>query len=620
MAASDERIVDLWVTRKQRAQNLRSLFETRWYESWEWYRNTKVTDEIQGQFWMHNRILPDAFRVIETMLPQHVLGTYGNSNWFSVEAPSVAGQTYQRVVKSLLLRGWRQMDGISKSIIALKYAAIMGHVIPKLTWRQMVGEREVEDLDVSIDADGEPIDFHLTTRLQPVVRHNGPFLEIPDLFKIWKDNTDQGNWYVEQIDDSLENLKETNKDFGGALYKNLSGLNQYKSFQGTSQTSGIRTGTEAVWGTIGTTESRTPPSEAIDGISEAFRKEPDYVELWQCWGYVPPSIKRYDDTQWRLHVIANRDTLIRDVKAPTPDSRPPYFEVPSVVIPHQPYGDSVLSYIGDLIDKRSQLENFRLDEVLLNMFQQYIIDADSDVGPNDLFKMPGGALFVHNVKTRLQDVIVPVPRQPVMQDAYIESGQKEQQILSTSGATEPFQGQAFGGRTTATEASLIANVGSGRFRLHTVWLDEVFKKPALERMFKYYQSPRFTDPEVVEAAEDPTLRDAISFRELEYDVDIHVDSGKFGSLDQQQIQTLMQLYPIFSQDPNTSMWLKPDEILREIFMRAGFDRAHKFLRTPDEVAQIQQAQAEQQLLQAAVSGAQGGGGGSGATAERSAQG
>jgi hypothetical protein len=614
MAASDERIVDLWVTRKQRAQNLRSLFETRWYESWEWYRNTKVTQEVQGQFWMHNRILPDAFRVIETMLPQHVLGTYGNNNWFSVEAPSVAGQTYQRVVKHLLLRGWRQMDGIRKSIIALKYAAIMGHVIPKLTWRLTLGEKEVQDIEIDRDSDGEPLDARFISKTIPVVRHNGPDIEIPDLFKMWKDNTDKGQWFIEQIDDNVENLKETNKDFGGALYKNLSTLNQYKSFQSTSQTSGIRTGTEAVWGTIGSTESRTPPSEAIDGISEAFRKEPDYVELWQCWGYVPPSVKRYDDTQWRLCVIANRDTLIRDVKAPTPDHRPPYWDVPSIVIPHQPYGDSVLSYIGDLIDKRSQIENFRLDEVLLNMFQQYIIDADSDVGPNDLFKMPGGALFVHNVKTRLQDVIVPVPRQPVMQDAYIESGQKEQQILETSGATEPFQGKSFGGRTTATEANLIANVGSGRFRLHTVWLDEVFKKPALERMFHFFQSPRFSDGDVIEVAEDPSMQDTISYRELEYDVDIHVDSGKFGSLDQSTIQALMSLYPVFSQDPNTSVYLKPDEILREIFLRAGFDRAHKFLRTPDEVAQIQQQQLQQQLLLAAASGAEQGGAETGETA------
>ena len=131
----DERLVDLWIERKTKAQELRGLYEDRWIDLWMAYRNTKTTKQLSGQFWMQNKMLPDAFKVIETIIPQHVIGMYRDPRWYSVEAPSIAGQSYQHAVKSLLDRGWRHADMFANSVVALKYGAIMGHMIPKLWWK-----------------------------------------------------------------------------------------------------------------------------------------------------------------------------------------------------------------------------------------------------------------------------------------------------------------------------------------------------------------------------------------------------------------------------------------------------------------------------------------------------
>jgi hypothetical protein len=99
------------------------------------------------------------------------------------------------------------------------------------------------------------------------------------------------------------------------------------------------------------------------------------VELWQCWGWVPKEARlgELPEIEWRLQVIANARYVLRDIPAPTPDLRPPYFPIKSVVIPKRLYGASVLEYIGPLCDQQSRVANMRLDEVYLGVWQQYLI-------------------------------------------------------------------------------------------------------------------------------------------------------------------------------------------------------------------------------------------------------
>lgn len=591
--AVDVRLVEMWQGRKKAAHEYRQHFEQRWYDNWQWYRNAKSTTPLPGQFWRSNRQLPDAFRVIETMLPQHVMGMFRSPQWFSVEAPSTAGKTYQLMAKQLLKGGWRRAEGFRKTIEGLKYCHIMGHMVSKTVWEIQLGEREVLDLATEFDPTGtEVLDARFVRKTVPDVRFNGPQIHMPSLFNLWQDPSGREQWWIEKIPASLEQLQDENKRFDGQLYNGaaLSRLAAGIPVAGKREGGGTRAhrfvNSFDPW-------SSQDVGEVIEGIPESIQRDPDHIELWQCWGWVPPSVRDYSNTerptQWRLMVLANGEELLRDVPAPTPNHLPPYNNVPAIPIPHQIFGDSVLSYIGPLIDLRSFIENARRDEVLLNMFGTYIMDGNIRAD-NTQFKMPGGVAKVYlDPGQRLQDVIQPQPRQPILPDAYRESGIKEQQMLAASGATEPFQGQAFGARTTATEVGLIAEAGMGRFQLATMWADEAFKKPTLEQMFKLYQT-RLTTPQAIELAGNPQVRGEITLQDLAYDVDIYVDSGKLGSMDQQKLNSMVQLFQAAMGTPDSAIWVDPAAFVQNMAFRLGVEESDGILRTPEQVQQIQQQQ------------------------------
>ena len=564
MSMRDDKLIDLWSQRKDDSYTLRQeSAEDRWIRNWQWYRNTKQTKKIRNQPWTSNVMIPDAFRIVETMLPSHVMGMYNNPNWFSVEAPTAPGQTYQRAVKALLRQGWRKSDAIRKSIEAIKYAMITGHCTPKVTWYG-----------------------------------NFPNIELPDNFNIYQDPTGQGHWWIERIPTSLEMIKEQNRAFreanGQDLYKNLS---KVQADNEMSKALGRQRGSFSYTGDPG----EYTLEQIVEGIPISDRRSPDSINKYECWGWVPPSVVRYpaEEGQMRHQIFVDGNTIIYD--EPMPPGPMPYWNVPCIPIPHSLYGESVLSYVGDLIERRSQVENMRNDEVMLNIYGQYWKHARSNIKGSQQGRYPGGIITIDpdDPTMRMSDLFGVIPRQPVLQESYIESGQKEQQINQVSGSTEPFMGQAFGGRTSATEASMVGSIGSGRVRLAVTWLNEVFKKPALEKSFLLYQN-RLDQDQVVRL--DSGLSGGINMHDLEYDVDIYVDSGKFGSMDMQQIQAITQALQFAAQIPDGDAAIDLVKAIDEIAMRSGIST--RITRTEEQRNEIIQQRQRARLAEAQLSASQ----------------
>ena len=270
MAVSDEKIVELAVNRKLKAQEHRDHFESRWLSNWELYRNTRRSPRVKGQApWRSNAQIPDAFRVIETMVPHHIRTIFRTENWFSVEAPAAPPETYPTMVRSLLLHGWRKADGFRKTINAVKLGNILGHFIAKVHWDVTLGEREVLDFDFKLGPDGETIEPTRVRRTIPDVVHNGPQISIPDLMNVWQDPSGQLRWVIEKLDSSLSELKHLNKQFDGQLYKNLNQLS-------AQRTMGTQRQARAYGG------DRPTLADQTEGLSDFLTQDDDYVQLWQC--------------------------------------------------------------------------------------------------------------------------------------------------------------------------------------------------------------------------------------------------------------------------------------------------------------------------------------------------
>src|SRR5207249_1151599 len=111
----------LWTRRKSDSQNLRILHESWWNKYWSWYRArvTELSDPVD--WWRSNEVVPEIFKIVETILPRHIIGMFSGPEWFSVQATQGTGEPYEQMVQSLLMYGVERMGLFPKLYECLKY-------------------------------------------------------------------------------------------------------------------------------------------------------------------------------------------------------------------------------------------------------------------------------------------------------------------------------------------------------------------------------------------------------------------------------------------------------------------------------------------------------------------
>ena len=145
-------------------------------------------------------------------------------------------------------------------------------------------------------------------------------------------------------------------------------------------------------------------------------------------------------------------------------------------------------------------------------------------------------------------------------------------------------------------------------------MDEMLKRPWLELMFKYNQT-RLEQQEWVKLSYDQRKRYQISMWDLQYDVDVFVDSGLFGGFSNQQVGLLMEMYQTFAADPETSQVLRKPQFVRDMLYLGGMPSTQRHTKSDEEIALERQqaiAQANEQMAMEASLQQAGAGAGSGA--------
>ena len=198
-----------------------------------------------------------------------------------------------------------------------------------------------------------------------------------------------------------------------------------------------------------------------------------------------------------------------------------------------------------------------MDEVLLNIWGQYIIDSNSGITSNDMLLQPAGALFVDGNPA---EKVALLPRKAVLQESYVEEEAIKTSIEDAAAATPLQQGVADTSRQTATEIQTLRAQGDQRFVLQTMWLDYTLKKELLTRGFKFYQKQLPPGRLVKIVGTDYSV--PIDISSIQDPVDIVVESGMAAFGREARIQSMAELVQLAASEV-FAPWLKPGEIDRK---------------------------------------------------------
>ncbi|MCP3907328.1 MAG: hypothetical protein GY712_04855 [Oceanicoccus sp.] len=628
VSAGDRRI-QLWTSRRQRAQELKQLHEPDWLRYWDWYRNVQQPLTDDADWWRSNESVPTVFKIVETLLPRYILGMFDSPDWFSVEAKNQASELYENLCENLIKQAVEEMEIFPKLVEAIRYTAIMGHCWGKVIWRedyetlQKIVPKELtnrETLDARLGPDavqaaselyGEEMlelpsgEQGVDLELKKEKTFDGPEFEWKTLDRIFPDPTGRERWYIEEIHTTLEELEEVQDDVGvyneaaiQALREDQTNRQPQGQYGGLDHIGDARSGTSAG---VSIEYAREP--ETTEGIPEWIvtpQREGIGVTLWQCWGWVPPDDRGPDGAEWRITVIGEGKHILRDEPSPTPDAKPPYFPIRFLTIPGILYGDSILKYVGPLAEQQTRLSNMRLDEVFLGVWQQYLFRKSSVVSDNTMLMQPGGAIEVNPAPgQKIQDTFMVLPRRDMLGQVWQEDDWRQTQAEDAAAAGDIQQGAGSSGRTTATEVERKLQQGNARHVMQLMYNEYTIKKEILERVWKWLRM-RLTTPRLVRLQGKQYAN--VDLHSLDTPVDIIVGGGLFALSKQTRVQMDQELIQLLQSDI-TSPYFKHIPILKRWMQDRGWKNPDSFLKTEEELKREQYEQGYNQAM-AAINQAQ----------------
>jgi hypothetical protein len=295
-----------------------------------------------------------------------------------------------------------------------------------------------------------------------------------------------------------------------------------------------------------------------------------------------------------LTKIGNRNIELDHGLAPTPDGLDPFLDKKAIPIPGRPYGESYLHYIGPLAQYQTRIARARADEVLLNIWQQFVF-REGAVRSSQFLFVPGGAMEIEQAEANrpIADNIMVLPRRPVFTEAYAEEANRQKQAEDVASADPVTQGTEATQKSrdvTATEVQQRILQGASRYQMENLYHEVSFKKPLLGKLFDLLRQ-NLTTPQSIRVLNKDL---SVDLRNLDRPIDIVVGSGIMEHTKAEKIrevETSIQL----SESPVFGPYMKPREVLIEMY-RNNFDRKDpsRFVKTEEEYVKHQQEQAAAQ--------------------------
>jgi hypothetical protein len=408
------------------------------------------------------------------------------------------------------------------------------------------------------------------------------------------DLTGANRWKIMRINTSLEALitedeKYRKMNSGQQLYKNLN-LLKFQMAANSPTPDGY---------------SEPRDTERWPLEQEMRRAEPGEtaVEMWIC----------YDNLHRTTTKILNRSLEIAHGYTDTPSGRDPLIGVPCVPIPGRVIGDSYYNWIGPLAAYQTKIKRARGDEILINLWQQYI-HREGALRSSQMFWRPGGFMSIstEDPSRPLSDSIMLLPRKPVFQEAFAEEGWAQQQAESTASADAVSQGVEATQKSrdvTAAEVNQRVMSSAGRAQFEVLYHEMVFKKPLLQMVFDLAKM-NMTEAKQVRILNDEGDEEGrrdITLQDIQRPIDIIVGGGIMEATQQERISEIREISAMIAQPPFTE-YARVPELMTDLIKatRTLSKRSKRYVKSEE---QVQADRAAQMAAEMAAAGTPAGPGG-----------
>jgi hypothetical protein len=523
-----------------------------------------------------------------TRLPKKVIGQWGKPQPFEVEGRGFRDEEYEEFVRVLMGTMLDQIGtGTQDNEIFLKrildgetYCEVMGHVWWKVRWSRLFDWVRTKQPRIREDGSVEgwdPVEFM-------EMLYDGIDMQWLGLDSVACDLSNANRWKIERVQTSYEALVAENEKFkethgGQQLYNNLEMLRFDTQGQHTQKDS-----------------YEEPRDTERWPLSEGYLKgDPGEtpVELWVCWDNISRTTTK----------IANRRVELAHGLTDTPNGLDPLLGVPAIPIPGRVYGDSIFNWVGPLAAYQTRIARARGDEIMLNLWQQYLA-REGVLRNTQLFWRPGGFLGIEteDPNSKIGDHVALLPRRPVFQEAYSEEGHRQQQAESTAGADAVSQGVEATSKSrdvSAAEINQRVMHTATRGQLEQLMHEVAFKKPFLQRVFDLMRM-NMTEEKVMRITEDGDYQ-KVDLRDIQRPIDIVVGGGLLENTMATRMNELREVKEMISKPPFME-YANVEPIMVDLLKATETlgKRSKKYVKSQEEV---DQKRAEDAAAQAAAAGA-----------------
>jgi len=359
---ADRKVVEKVLTAFRAAETNQATLMTKWERMYRYYVGSLEEKKFR---WQSNLNIPTAYGLVESQVPRMMAFLYDQEGDYNQLRPVSKSLIKSAKAMQELIHAHRLSMGYFDILQEyLKDGAIYGTGIIKESWKSeqdFIYENKIMEQNGKKYYITEKTKKKKTIFNQPVYDVIEPFFFFPDPMAV---TSEEMGWCIHRSYIRKDVLKE--------LAANPK--NKYKNI------GEIQTGYK-------TMEKIPIFKQGISGYSLPVA-EGDFVEILEYW-----------EKGGRTISIANREVVIRDIDKLLWTNNLPFVIYRDTIIPHQFWGEGVISPLEGLINERNSHRNLKMENLntVVNRILFLNKYADVDFEEFELQNRPGGTILTDDI-------------------------------------------------------------------------------------------------------------------------------------------------------------------------------------------------------------------------------